>query len=84
MDVQLLHERYESLDWPQQLGNLASTLARVSARASSAQHDALVIDLLREAALLIEWSAPHRAFCVLAGSWPRCNAKCWPGSASGH
>jgi hypothetical protein len=65
MDVQYpsgisrLRERYEALDWPQQLGNLASTLARASARASSPQYDALVADLLREAALLIEWSAPR-------------------------
>lgn len=66
MDVQLLHGRYESLDWLQQLGNLASTLARVSARAASAQHDALVIDLLREAALLLEWSAPR----VPSVFWP--------------
>jgi hypothetical protein len=40
------------------LGNLASTLARISTRASSPQYDALVTDLLREAALLVEWSAP--------------------------
>lgn len=59
MDVQGLRERYETLDWPQQLGNLASTLARVSARAASGQYDGLVTDLLREAALFIEWSAPH-------------------------
>lgn len=66
MDVKLLHERYDSLEWPQQLGNLASTLARVSARATAAQHDALVIDLLREAALLIEWGAPQ----VPSVYWP--------------
>lgn len=59
MDVQSLRERYETLDWPQQLGNLASTLARLSARAASGKYDDLVADLLREAALLIEWSAPH-------------------------
>jgi hypothetical protein len=52
-----LYERYRQLDWPQQLGNLASTLARISTRASSSQYDALVADLLREAALFIEWSA---------------------------
>lgn len=39
------------------MGNLASTLARISARAASPQYDTLVVDLLREAALLIEWSA---------------------------
>jgi len=45
--------------WPQQLGNLASTLARISSRCSRPEHDPLVTDLLREAALLIEWSAAH-------------------------
>lgn len=59
MEQQQLHERYQQLDWPQQLGNLASTLARVSSRVPSSQYDALVGDLLREAALFIEWSAPH-------------------------
>jgi hypothetical protein len=59
MERQSLRERYQKLAWPQQLGNLASTLARVSSRAPSPQYDALVGDLLREAALFIEWSAPH-------------------------
>ncbi len=58
-NVKEMRERYEALDWPQQLGNLASTLARVSTRASLPQYDTLVADMLREAALLIEWSAPH-------------------------
>jgi len=52
-----LYERYRQMDWSQQLGNLASTLARISTRAASPQYDALVADLLREAALFIEWSA---------------------------
>ncbi len=56
---QSLRERYEQLEWPQQLGNLASTLARIATRAGSPRYDALVSDLLREAALFIEWSAPH-------------------------
>ena len=59
MAEQSLRERYTQLDWPQQLGNLASTLARISARATSSQYDALVADLLREAALFADWSAPH-------------------------
>mgnify|MGYP001034639659 FL=1 len=52
-------ERFTHLDWPQQIGNLASTLARISSRASSPQYDELVGQLLREAALFIEWSAAH-------------------------
>jgi hypothetical protein len=51
-------ERFQRLPWPQQLGNLASTLARISGRCLRPEHDALVRDLLREAAVLIEWSAP--------------------------
>ena len=57
MNKRALYERYRQLDWPQQIGNLASTLARISTRAASSQYDALVADLLREAALFIEWSA---------------------------
>ena len=57
MDERHLQARFEKLDWKQQLGNLASTLARVSSRASLPEHDRLVIDLLREAALFIEWAA---------------------------
>ena len=58
MERQALKERFVRLDWPQQLGNLASTMARISTRAVSPQYDKLVADLLREAALFIEWSAP--------------------------
>ena len=39
--------------------HLASTLARIATRAPTPQYDALVSDLLREAALFVEWSAPH-------------------------
>ena len=57
MDVSYLQERFAQLDWRQQLGNLASTFARAATRASSPEHDKLVVDLLQEAALLIEWGA---------------------------
>ena len=59
MGQKQLRERYQQLAWPQQIGNLASTLARISSRASSPTYDDLVSNLLREAALFIEWSAPH-------------------------
>ena len=59
MVQQSLRERYGQLEWPQQLGNLASTLARIATRADSPRYDALTSDLLREAALFVEWSAPH-------------------------
>lgn len=52
-------ERFQQLPWLQQLGNLASTLARISDLCSRPEYDALVRDLLREAAVLIEWSIPH-------------------------
>jgi hypothetical protein len=54
---QQLRQRYERLDRSRQLGNLASTLARISSRVTDSRHDALVADLLREAAVFIEWSA---------------------------
>jgi hypothetical protein len=41
------------------MGNLASTLARISSRSLSPNYDDLVSNMLREAALFIEWSAPH-------------------------
>jgi hypothetical protein len=59
MNQQSFRERYKQMTWPQQLGNLASTMARLSSRCSRPEYDPLVINLLREAALLIEWSAPH-------------------------
>jgi hypothetical protein len=59
VERQQLQERYQQLEWPQQIGNLASTLARISSRSASPKYDGLVSDLLREAALFIEWSAPY-------------------------
>lgn len=55
MDTRQLQERFEKLDWKHQLGNLASTLARVSTRVTDPEYDDLVVDLLQEAALFIEW-----------------------------
>jgi hypothetical protein len=52
-----VQERYQALDWPQQLGNLARPW-RISTRASSPQYDALVTDYC-VAALLVDWSADH-------------------------
>jgi hypothetical protein len=79
-----LQERYQQLEWQQQIGNLASTLARISSRAASPKYDELVSNLLREAALFIEWSAPYvpeamlldlaplqREMLVWQGIWPQ-------------
>ena len=83
MEKQALFERYTRLDWPQQLGNLASTLARISTRALTPKYDPLVTDLLREAAMFIEWSAtsvPESLLLDLAFLQRECLAwRCaWP------
>jgi hypothetical protein len=52
-------ERFVRDEWPRQVGNLASTLARTASRAASEGQDRIVSDLLREGALLMEWCAPH-------------------------
>ena len=59
MDRHKFRERYLKDAWPRQLGNLASTLTRVSSHAEDQRYDPIVADLLREGALLIEWSAPN-------------------------
>jgi hypothetical protein len=59
MDTRQLRERFVKLGWQQQMGNLASTLARVSSQAASPEYDGLVSNLLQEAALFVEWGAPQ-------------------------
>jgi hypothetical protein len=59
MNRQKLRQRFLQDEWPRQVGNLAPTLARLSSRVKDARHDQIVVDLLREGALLIEWSAPN-------------------------
>jgi hypothetical protein len=54
-----LRERYLRDDWTKQFGNLASTLTRLGSHAEDARYDDIVAELLREGALLIEWSAPQ-------------------------
>ncbi len=53
-----LRARYIKMNWQQQLGNMASTLARIANNATVSDHDGVVSMCLREAACLIEWSAP--------------------------
>ena len=50
--------RYQKMNWQQQLGNMASTLARISNNVTISEHDEIVSMCLREAACFIEWSAP--------------------------
>ena len=59
MDHDKLRSRYLQDEWPRQIGNLASTLARLSSRVGDARYDQLVINLLREGALLMDWCAPN-------------------------
>lgn len=59
MEQKALYERFSKLDWTMQLGNLASTMARISSLAAEPKYDDLVKDLLREAAVFIEWSVPN-------------------------
>ncbi len=54
-----LRDRYQKMNWQQQLGNMASTLARISNNATVSEHDEVVVMCLREAACFIEWSAPN-------------------------
>ena len=58
MNRSRLRERYLQDEWPRQMGNLASTLTRLSSRTQDARFDHIVANLLREGALLMEWSAP--------------------------
>lgn len=59
MERQALYERFKTLDWQQQLGNLASTLATISTQSTIQAQDKLTSHLLREAALMIEWCAKN-------------------------
>ena len=65
-----LYERFQTLTWQQQLGNLASTLAKISTQSTQKVYDELTSQLLREATLMIEWCATNvpQNFCLeLAG-----------------
>ena len=83
MDLKAVYQRFEQLSWQQRLGNIASTLARISSQATAPESDQLVTSSLREVALLIEWSAPQvppdfllelAALQREALAWQRC----WP------
>lgn len=59
MDTQYLRERFETLTWSQQVGNLASTLAHIAKRAESPKYDKLVLTWLKEVVLLAELAASN-------------------------
>lgn len=56
MDWRKLRERYLRDDWPRRLGNLASTLGRLSSAAANPQTLNSVPLSLRESMLLMEWN----------------------------
>ncbi len=55
MERETLYNTFSQLEWKQQLGHLASTLASISKRAVDQDFDPLTKQLLREGALMIEW-----------------------------
>jgi hypothetical protein len=59
MERHSLYERFKTLSWQHQLGNIASTLANLSRYAESTAYDELTKLSLREAALAIDWCAPN-------------------------
>lgn len=59
MERHSLYERFKTLSWQQQLGNIASTLSNISRYAGSPTYDELTKLSLREAALAIDWCAPN-------------------------
>jgi hypothetical protein len=56
---QSLKSRYQKMNWQRQIGNLASTLARISNNATIPEHDNVVLNCLHEAACFIEWSGSN-------------------------
>ena len=59
MERQSLYERFKTLSWQQQIGNIASTLANISRYVDSPSYDELTKLSLREAALAIDWCVPN-------------------------
>ena len=59
MDRDKLQKRFLRDEWPRQVGNLASTLTRLSSHAGDARFNQIVSDLLHEGTLLMEWCAPN-------------------------
>jgi hypothetical protein len=58
MNLESLQQKFNKMTWERQIGNLASTLGRISNNAKSNTSDGIVIMSLQEATHIIEWSAP--------------------------
>jgi hypothetical protein len=78
-DVKRMHDRYLRNDWSIRMGNLASSLLRLSDWVRMRQKDEAIIDLMREIAWFMEWNgdmAPmeladmQREVCRWRRVWP--------------
>jgi hypothetical protein len=65
-DLHKMRERYLRDEWPVRLGNLASNLLRLSNWVYMRQDDQAIIDLMRESAWFIEWTAGDTPAEILA------------------
>ncbi len=78
-DLKKMRERYVRDTGPVRLGNLASSLLRLSNWVRTGRSDEAVVDLMREIAWLMEWSGDlaslelanmQREICRWRGIWP--------------
>lgn len=78
-DLRRMHERYIRDSAPVRLGNLASSLLRLSKWVRVKQSDESVIDLMREIAWFMEWTGDlalaeladmQREICHWRRAWP--------------
>ncbi|MBN1890983.1 MAG: hypothetical protein JW850_23505 [Thermoflexales bacterium] len=82
-DIQKRQARFMRDAWPVRLGNLASNLLRLSNWAQMRHSDQAIIELLRESAWFIEWTADdapadslldlanvQRELCLWRRTWP--------------
>ena len=78
-DVKRMHDRYLRNDWSIRMGNLASSLLRLSDWVRMRQKDEAIIDLMREIAWFIEWNGDmasmeladmQREVCRWRRVWP--------------
>ena len=65
-DLNKMRERYLRDEWPVRLGNLASDMLRLSNWVQMRHSDQAVVELMRETAWLIEWTAGDTPSAVLA------------------
>ena len=78
-DVKRMHDRYLRNDWSIRMGNLASSLLRLSDWVRMRQKDEAIIDLMREIAWFMEWNGDmasmeladmQREVCRWRRVWP--------------